>query len=243
MKKKDYRKSHLKKGEAYHSEFSDNAYKATMWELEQEIINNFLNKYFNKKPIDDYLDFACGTGRIIQHLESYTINSVGIDISESMLNIARKNCSKSDFIVAGITNENILINKKFDLITAFRFFPNAEEHLRKQIADLLSNHIKTDGFFVFNNHRNRSSFLFKLIQMKRFRKVKLGMSEDEIISFLQDTGIKIIKKYHIGFLPVKDSTHVFRKWHLKAIEKRFMKLSSKTICNLSQNIIYICQKI
>lgn len=242
MEKKDYRESHLEKGESYHNEFYNNPYRSAIWELEQETLDKFINKYFGNNLIPEYLDFACGTGRVLQHFESKTINATGIDVSEKMLNVARKNCSKAKLIVADITREDTLLNEKFDLITAFRFFPNAQESLRKEVAKKLSVLIKNDGYLVFNNHINSKSLMYRFLRFVRYIKPNKGMSEDEIMDFLKGTGIKITNKFHIGFLPVSEKKPMFSKKYLKAIEKSFMKIPLNLISNLSQDIIYVCQK-
>tara|TARA_B110000091_G_C13792709_1_gene466414 strand:+ start:519 stop:1250 length:732 start_codon:yes stop_codon:yes gene_type:complete len=242
MKKKDYTKSHLHRGELYHDEFLNNVYRSTIWELEQEVLNKILKIYFNDELINNYLDFACGTGRIIKHFESSTINSVGIDVSESMLNVAKKNCSKSKLLIGDLTHNDVLNNEQFDLITAFRFFPNAEESLRKQVADVLSTHIKKNGYLVFNNHKNSTSLYYRTKQIFKASNMKLGMSENEIMTFLKDTDLKVIKKFHIGLLPATDSKPMFGRKYLKKIEKIFMKLPSRIICNMSQDVIYVCIK-
>ena len=52
--------------------------------------------------LDDYsqktaLDFACGPGRMIPRMEKFFAKVDGVDISQKMLEIARKNCPTSTF--------------------------------------------------------------------------------------------------------------------------------------------------
>ena len=67
--------------------FSDAPYRKYIWETEKRILNELLARYFDKR-IENYLDFACGTGRILAHLEPHARQSVGLDLSESMLEVA-----------------------------------------------------------------------------------------------------------------------------------------------------------
>jgi len=242
MKEEDYRISHLKKGDSYHNEFLKNPYRSTIWELEQETLNIFLEKYFKNTLIPRYLDFACGTGRVLQYFEDKTISAMGVDVSDNMLKIARQNCSKAKLIVADITRTDVFLNDKFDLVTAFRFFPNAQESLRKEAAKVLSQHINNKGYLVFNNHMNAHSLFYRMVKFANRKNHKLGMSEDEIKEFLKDTDLKIIHKYHIGLLPIYDKKPILKKKYIKWIEKKFMKLPFNFIGDLSQNIIYVCQK-
>ena len=41
---------------------------------------------------DSVLDLGCGTGNFLKRLEKHFKRTVGIDISENMIAIARKNC-------------------------------------------------------------------------------------------------------------------------------------------------------
>ena len=62
----DYSKSHtaLDKGKKYESNFSKYKYRKLMWELEKKL---FLQFNFTNY---EYLDFACGTGRILSVINS-----------------------------------------------------------------------------------------------------------------------------------------------------------------------------
>ena len=66
---KSYRKSHLDKNKAYsyHQQFLKNRYRAMIWSKEKKILYEILKKKI-KKNNNTYLDFACGTGRILVFL-------------------------------------------------------------------------------------------------------------------------------------------------------------------------------
>ena len=82
-----------------------------------------LSAYFNQEPIlfleKRYLDFACGTGRLLSFLENNFAASTGVDISKDMLNIAEKYRKKSELICGDITREHLLDGRKYDIFTAF----------------------------------------------------------------------------------------------------------------------------
>ena len=239
----DYRKSHIGKGESYHNQFIKNPYRSTIWELEQVILSKIIFEKFDNNPIPNYLDFACGTGRILQFIENRSVNSTGVDISGSMLKEAESNTKSAKLIETDITQNDVLNNEKYNLITAFRFFPNAQDDLRIQVTKVLTKHLKKDGYFVFNNHMNANSLKYRI---KRFvtktKKLSQGLSEDEVKNLLIGAGLQIITKYHIGLLPFNENKPILKKKQLKVIESWLMMLNSKFICNLSQNIIYVCKK-
>ena len=119
-----YRESHLHKGWGYHTTFSSLRYRATIWRLEQRLLFEIVRDNFPTEP-PRYLDFACGTGRILGHLAPYCESALGVDVSASMLDVARRKVKRAEIIEADLTRDDRLCGQEFDLITAFRFFPNA----------------------------------------------------------------------------------------------------------------------
>src|SRR6266568_3188375 len=100
----DYRCSHLNKGNNYDDALKLYHFDVYMALMEERWLKDIISKYFSDK-IDSYLDFACGTGRIISSIEQFATYSCGIDISESMLQSARSKSSKSVFFCLDLTKE------------------------------------------------------------------------------------------------------------------------------------------
>ena len=98
---------------------------------------------------------ACGTGRIISFSENYFDESVGVDISQEMLEKATLNCKKSSFYNYDI--EEIKDIGRFDVITMFRFFLNAETELRKNALVKVHELLKPEGKFITNIHVSSQS--------------------------------------------------------------------------------------
>lgn len=71
------------------------------------------------------LDFGCGVGRLIIPLSKVVNNVTGIDVSDSMLNEARKNCETqfvSNVSLLKSDDNLLLLNGKYDLIYSFIVF-------------------------------------------------------------------------------------------------------------------------
>ncbi len=152
-KKEDYRGSHMMKEQASHydAEFqNDNSPSGILWYLEQQILERLLSGLTPSRA----LDFACGTGRILSFLETRVPETMGIDISEEMLNIARTRCLRSELICRDITRDPQSFGDHFDLITAFRFFLESQDELRNQVLDILREIIAPNGYLIVNFHRN-----------------------------------------------------------------------------------------
>ena len=149
----DYTALHIGAGEQYHRRFVANPGRALMWDLEQAALRDLIGALHPRRA----LDFACGTGRISSFVENAfpELAIEGIDISESMLDLARKKGGRTTYRLMD-TQEAISFYREhhFDLIMAFRFFPNAEAPLRRRIAADLARLVSDDGALLINNHRN-----------------------------------------------------------------------------------------
>ncbi len=204
MAKISYTESHkyAGKGAEYEQYYQTQTWQRFLWSREQEILLKILNKYFADRDVH-LLDFACGTGRITALLENRVTTSTGVDVSGSMLAIAREKLKRTQIIKADITVENVLKPRKFNLITAFRFFLNAEPELRCATLRALVEVLDEDGYFIFNNHRNLGSPWTKLLYAHHRRKDPEGifnvMSIREMEELVQAAELEIIELYPIGF--------------------------------------------
>lgn len=201
-----YRNSHLAedKPAAYDQCFMEPRQKY-LWSREQMALSDFLDRYLKGRRIN-CLDFACGTGRITSFIENCVDKSTAVDVSRPMLDKARQKLSRTELIHADITKENVLLGRKFDLITAFRFFLNAEPKLRINALKTLSGLLAEDGFIVFNNHRNRTSPLVWIRQLyyHRIRKNYQAnfMSMGEVKQLVSESGLNIVRIYPVGSFPI-----------------------------------------
>jgi SAM-dependent methyltransferase len=199
-----YRESHKYrgKGDEYEAYYACDAWEKFLWSREQEIILGILDEYFAGREIH-LLDFACGTGRIAGLLEGSVKTSTGVDVSGSMLAIARQKLKRTEIFEADITTDNILKGRKFNLITAFRFFLNAEPKLRSSAIKVLVELLDEDGYFVFNNHHSLGSLWIRLLYARHLRKNPEGtfnvMSVEQMKNLVEDVGLEIVEVYPAGF--------------------------------------------
>ncbi|MBE3089006.1 MAG: class I SAM-dependent methyltransferase [Actinobacteria bacterium] len=244
--KLDYRESHTAqdKGNSYQKAFSEMKYRKYVWSWEKKILNEITKNYLVDNKHIRYLDFACGTGRIIGFLEKNMFESIGIDISESMLKIALENLKKSKIINVDITRKNIFEDNYFDIITAFRFFLNAQPVLREEAFTVISKILKQDGYFVFNIHLNKTSIFFRLA--KFYRKLKgldseiNAVSIKEVTQLVEKTGLQIVSTYHFGLIPIFNNNTKIPIWLINPFDKFASKIS---FCKyFSRYLIFLCKK-
>lgn len=245
QEKIDYRYSHTApdKGIDYETTFSIFNYRKYIWDWEKEILKKISFKYFSNKNDIKYLDFACGTGRIISFLEKDMSESIGVDISDSMINIARTNVKNSKIIKVDLTKDNIFKENYFDLITSFRFFLNAQPELREEALNVLSKILKDEGYFVFNIHLNKTSIYSRIIHL--IRKIAhldyeiKSMSIEQASQMVEKAGLEIMTTFHFAVFPIlKENTKI----PISAIDP-FEKFISKVpfLRYFSRYIIFVCK--
>jgi SAM-dependent methyltransferase len=238
-----YRESHKYqgKGDEYEAHYRSEAWERFLWSREQEIILRILDKYFAGREIN-LLDFACGTGRITSLLETRVKMSTGVDVSGSMLAIARKKLRRTEIIEADITTGNFLKGRKFNLITAFRFFLNAEPELRSLAIKALVELLDEDGYLVFNNHHSLGSPWIRLLYARHLRKNPEGifnvMSIEQMESLAGDVGLEIVEIYPAGFFHPPKVPVSYRLNH--AIDNLASRL--KFLNRFSESPIAVCRR-
>ena len=243
MAKISYRESHKYegKGAEYEQYYQNKTWQRFLWSREQEIILRILEKYFTGRDVH-LLDFACGTGRITELLENRIKTSMGIDVSGSMLAIAGRKLKRTEIIEADITAENILKPRKFNLITAFRFFLNAEPELRSAAIGALAELLNEDGYLVFNNHQNSGSPWIKLRHSHYRKKNPEGtfnvMSIEQMKKLAEGAGLEIVEFYPAGFFHPPKIPVSFRL--NRAIDRAAGKFNF--LNRFSESLIAVCRR-
>lgn len=236
----DYRESHLQQdtGKAYHAVFADNPYRRMMWQFEKGILDRIWRSFYGISGVR-HLDFACGTGRILHYLADRTAERVGVDLSASMLEVARADNEGAELLEADVTVDDVLGERKFDLITAFRFFPNAQPELRRQAMQVLNQHLTDKGHLVFNNHKNTGSTRNRLAILFGHRDYK-GMSLAEVKDLLAENNLEVVKMYSLGIFPAAERRLLLPIFLLRPLEALLSKLSP--LGRLGENLIFVCQR-
>lgn len=232
-----YRESHQDKGADYHVQFSENPRRALIWRIEQDLLGRILARFLPGSPID-HLDFACGTGRILRLLEDRARSSLGVDVSPSMLSVARGNVRHAEVIEGDLTRGDLLGERRFNLITAFRFFPNAEPELRRDALAALAARLADGGIVVFNNHHN-AGLLYQLVRLAHRGRPwpHRRWWDHEIRTLVAGAGLEILARYHVGVVPETEA-HPLRPRALVATVERIA--SRLPLAALSEDVLYVC---
>lgn len=245
----DYRNV-FKDAEAYDT-LTRSKHVRLIYEMENQILQKIFEQIRSTQK--SVMDFACGTGRWTSVLERHFKETLGVDVSGQMVAAARKKCSKAEFIVTDITSDNVdsrLDNRKFDVITAFRFYKNAEKPLRRAVTETIPKYLKDNGLFIFDLHLNTFSFMGMLAciirSLRLYRPLGLTnltvrtISLHAIRKLFKNSPLEIIDYYGMGLLPGRANFTILPAKPLYKLESFFSR--RKVLRNISYNIIVVAGK-
>jgi SAM-dependent methyltransferase len=242
----DYRQSHIEEGlgERYDGLYRPGSALAFYWEhFERPFLEARFRELRAAHPGGRYLDFACGTGRILQVGASYFRSALGIDVSEAMLGEARDKVPHARFLRADVLTEPVDVGT-FDVITLFRFILRAGPDLREAVLRWLRGVVSDDGTLIVNNHRNASSQ--RGISYRIQTAVRPNGFEDELLSdaqvaeLLGRCGFEIVDRYGFGGVPSLRGRLLVPSRALLPVERWWTEHRTAAF---SKNRIYVCRPV
>lgn len=236
----DYRLSHQDRGPRYRALYRTNPYAMLLWTQEQAILLDILKRYPDT-PRTHYLDFACGTGRIVAHMAPHFQHSVGVDVSESMLTEARDATAGAQLVHGDLTRDKTLLPGPFDVITAFRFFLNAQADLRVSVMEALAGRMHARSLLVFNNHRNRGSLTYRLLRLRGRTEDQIRtMPHDDVTDLVRSAGLEIARIYHVGVIPATEDRLLLPVPVMRAAEGLLRRVPGLSL--VANDVIYVCRR-
>lgn len=201
-----YRQSHISPGYAeYYEKTYAEGYYAIQWEqVEKPLVRTILADLAARGAARS-LDFACGTGRILQLHGEIFDDVVGTDISAEMLAVARLRCPEARIVEADLTATGATGRVAGrQVCTAFRFFLNAEPALRADVLEVLTNCLVDGGHLVANFHCNPASPIgtfYRIRNRLSGRTINNLMSVREAEALLRAHGFAIEAVHRYGLWP------------------------------------------
>lgn len=151
----------------------------------------------NNIKIKNHLDLACGVGSLCNLFHERKISTKGIDISDSMLKIAKENFVLIDFQKENIIN--YISQEKYDLITCTC---DAMNHILDNcdVKKILENAYLTlnkEGYFIFDIYDDKEIPIDTTIVSKRNNNTNVEYYYTKINGDLINTNVKILKSDNI----------------------------------------------
>lgn len=181
-----------------------------LWRVEAEFLKDFVAEMRRSHSRIDYLDFACGTGRIISFLEDKVDNATGIDVSRVALDRAVQKVRQATLVCEDITAIDAKLEGQYDLITAFRFMLNAGPDLRDRALKQLALRLKSQhSVLLVNSHGN--PFSYKLVFLPYHwlrallagRRLKGYLTNRQAVRTIEKAGLKVERTVGMGFVSNK----------------------------------------
>lgn len=173
----------------------------------------------------DYLDFACGTGRVLAVSKNFFPNAVAIDISPEMVEYAMEQHPEVSFVVGDVTRQTDTLEGQFDCVTMFRFLLNAEPELRQHVIQRIGEHVREGGYLIGNIHLQSLSVSGLLAWgASSIRKKQIShMSRKQTEDLLADAGFLIESWRGYRVLPTLQG---------RAVLGTTMQIAAEQLCRL-----------
>lgn len=116
-------------------------------EIYNESYNYLLRKIQDKSAI---LDLACGPGNVSYYLKKRMpdLGITGVDISEEMIDIARRRIQDGEFIVKDICD--VTFKTKFDCVICAFAIPYLNSQETANLISIISQSLNSDGLFYLS---------------------------------------------------------------------------------------------
>lgn len=160
------------------------------------IINNAILNYKCNK----ILDMACGPARLSKRIKNFK-EAIGLDSSEAMLKIARKDAPDWNFVLGDACNTNFK-DESFDLVFTFRFIRHLKKRGREEAYREIKRLLKGDGIFIFDAvNYEKDHKIRKRKGFDRYNVYDKLFKREELISEIKEQGLKIVQLIpHINHL-------------------------------------------
>ena len=238
-----YRTSHLGKDrglryDATHAHKVD----ALIWD---EFIKDFVDERMRDcaaRGGTRYLDFACGTGRVLKLGVPHFQRCVGIDISADMLAVACDRVPSAEFVCADVTADADAASGEFDCVTLFRFLLNAERSLSLEVLDWLAEHMPKGAILIGNNHMNTMSFRGAVTVLSNgvLRTRHRHLSRRTTESLLERSGFRVLEWSGYRVWPTLKGKPVFGRKGQLALEKLAHRLH---LGALGSELVFVAERV
>lgn len=239
---RSYAAAHFVDGvaEEYDAVYAPTSYDTTMWTMQRPFVRSTLGRVLSRSHRLKYLDFACGTGRIISAVEDIATQALGIDISPLMLARARGRVTRSSLRCGDILRDATLADDDYDAITAFRFFLNTEPEMRLPVMRDLARRLRgRESRLIFNVHGNARSVLALTDHYRRLRGWPPAgtLPHSRVAEMIAAAGLEIETIRGYGLVPRRLYRTAFAPL-AKAADRYASR--SPILASLTQDILYVC---
>ena len=115
----------------------------------RRIIIKKIREYIIEEKCQTVCDFACGDGAYIKQLASTGASFYGVDISETMLELAKKNLKDVNASVElEVSGSGISEDRMFDMIYSSAVWAHIDDSVLEKLVKNIYDHLKKNGLFI-----------------------------------------------------------------------------------------------
>ena len=171
-------------------------YKKTAKKVKKLILKN------KRTSGNKLLDVGCGTGKHLNYLKT-DFECTGVDISQQLLDIARKNYTDIRFIQADMVKLDL--NEEFDAIICLFSsigYVKTYENLKKTINNFI-NHLKSGGVLIIEPWLTKSIAIDGLASMDTYSSENIKIARQSVSKIMGD-----ISRFDMHYLVAKKGEDV-----------------------------------
>lgn len=217
--------------------YAPGTYDSFIWELERDLLLPLVSELRSRRLGVKYLDFACGTGRVLTVVQPLTSVAHGLDVSDAMVRRAAAKVPAASVRLGDLLARPEVADEDYDLITAFRFFLNAEPQVRlPYLAGLGSRLRDADSRLVFNIHANA----WGLDGLASRTDHIAVMSPGEVHRLVHAAGLEVVSWHGLGLMPAcRDRLRVLKR-RMRSFDR--WAAGQRWLRRVSRDLIFVCRR-
>lgn len=138
------------------------------------------------------LDLGCGNGRALKYFVDKGFQGIGVDVSEKMLELAKKHVPKGKYYKRDFTKLEFKPNS-FNAVISFFALNHIPKEQFKEVMVLCKRFLKKDGLLLLGMVKGESEGLFEGFYDKKMSLYGAGYTKKELIDILKSNGYRILK--------------------------------------------------
>lgn len=138
------------------------------------------------------LDLGCGNGRAVKYLVDKGFQGIGVDVSDKMLELAKKHVPRGKYYRKDFTKLEFKPNS-FDAVVSFFALNHIPKEQFKEVMVSCKRFLKKGGLLLLGMVKGGSDGLFEGFYGKKMPLYGAGYTKKELIDILKSNGYDILK--------------------------------------------------
>lgn len=142
---------------------------------------------------DTVLDLGCGNGRALKYFVDKGFQGIGVDVSDKMLDLAKKHVPKGKYLKKDFTKLDLKSNS-IDAVISFFALNHIPKDQFKIVINLCKQFLRNGGYLLLGMVKGNEEGYFKGFYGKKMTLYGAAYLEKEIVDILGSMGFEILNK-------------------------------------------------